>query len=507
MAVQKDTNGLETYSMLINGARVASSDGAVFNSNNPYTGLPWATAPEATEDDVNRAVMSARAAFNSPEWGRSSPAFRAKLLRNLGALIEKHGDELARVQVLENGKLLRELGPQTNALAGHCYFFSGLAETIFGHTIPVSIPNTVNYTVREPIGVVAAITPWNSPLALLMWKLAPAVAAGNTIVIKPSEVTPISTLLLADLIVEAGFPAGVVNVVTGQGQVGAWLTEHPEIDKIAFTGSTHVGRMVSMTAAKDFKRYSLELGGKSPNIVFADSDIDNAVNGVIAGIFAATGQTCLAGSRVLVEDSVYDEFTKKLVARTEKIVIGDPNDPKTEMGTLACKAQYEKVLKYLEIGKSEGATLLAGGKHPTSPELQTGLFVEPTIFGDVKNSMRIAREEIFGPVASVIRFKTEEEAIQIANDTKFGLAAGVWTNDLKRAHRVVARLRAGTVWVNNYRRTNYAMPFGGYGESGVGRENGVDSVYEYTEVKSVWIDIGGVVADPFNPRAGQTPPK
>jgi aldehyde dehydrogenase (NAD+) len=265
--------------------------------------------------------------------------------------------------------------------------------------------------------------------------------------------------------------------------------------------------MVSMTAAKDFKRYSLELGGKSPNIVFADSDIDNAVNGVIAGIFAATGQTCLAGSRVLVEDSVYDEFTKKLVARTEKIVIGDPNDPKTEMGTLACKAQYEKVLKYLEIGKSEGATLLAGGKHPTSPELQTGLFVEPTIFGDVKNSMRIAREEIFGPVASVIRFKTEEEAIQIANDTKFGLAAGVWTNDLKRAHRVVARLRAGTVWVNNYRRTNYAMPFGGYGESGVGRENGVDSVYEYTEVKSVWIDIGGVVADPFNPRAGQTPPK
>jgi aldehyde dehydrogenase (NAD+) len=360
---------------------------------------------------------------------------------------------------------------------------------------------------REPIGVVAAITPWNSPLALLMWKLAPAVAAGNTIVIKPSEVTPISTLLLADLIVEAGFPAGVVNVVTGQGQVGAWLTEHPEIDKIAVTGSTHVGRMVSMTAAKDFKRYSLELGGKSPNIVFADSDIDNAVNGVIAGIFAATGQTCLAGSRVLVEDSIYDEFTKKLVARTEKIVIGDPNDPKTEMGTLACKAQYEKVLKYLEIGKSEGATLLTGGKHPTSPELQTGLFVEPTIFGDVKNSMRIAREEIFGPVASVIRFKTEEEAIEIANDTKFGLAAGVWTNDLKRAHRVVARLRAGTVWVNNYRRTNYAMPFGGYGESGVGRENGVDSVYEYTEVKSVWIDIGGAVADPFNPRAGQTPPK
>lgn len=498
---------LETYSMLINGEWVGAADGGTFNSLNPYTGKAWATAPEATKDDVDRAVRAARAAFNSPTWSGATPAYRAKLLRNLGALIEQNGDEMARVQVLENGKLLRELGPQTNALAGHCYFFSGLAETIFGQTIPVSIPNTVNYTVREPIGVVAAVTPWNSPLALLMWKLAPAIAAGNTIVIKPSEVTPISTLLLADLVIKAGFPAGVVNVVTGQGQVGAWLTEHEEVDKIAFTGSTHIGRQVAMTAAKNFKRVSLELGGKSPNIIFGDADIDNAVNGVIAGIFAATGQTCLAGSRVLVENSIYDEFIGKLVARTKKIIIGDPNDPTTEMGTLACKAQYDKVLSYFEIGKAEGATLLTGGVRPSDPKLKDGLFVEPTIFGDVTNDMRIAREEIFGPVASVIRFDTEEEAIAIANDTKFGLAAGVWSNDVKRVHRVVAKLRAGTVWVNNYRRTSYAMPFGGYGESGIGRENGADSIHEYTEVKSVWIDIGGKVADPFNPRAGNTPPK
>lgn len=498
---------LETYLMLIDGENVASSNGATFDSVNPYTNQPWATAPEATEEDVNRAVLAARAAFESGPWATATPAHRAKLLRNLGALIEESGEELARVQVLENGKLLRELGPQTTALAGHCYFFSGLAETIFGQTVPVSIPNTVNFTMREPIGVVAAVTPWNSPLALLMWKFAPAIAAGNTMVVKPSEVTPISTLLFANLVQKAGFPKGVFNVVTGGGQVGAWLTEHPEINKIAFTGSTNIGRQVALTGAKNFKRVSLELGGKSPNIVFADADIDNAVNGVIAGIFAATGQTCLAGSRVLVEESVYDEFTKKFVARTEKIIVGDPNHPETEMGTLACRAQYDKVLSYFKIGVEEGATLLTGGVKANDPKLGGGLFVLPTIFGDVKNDMRIAREEIFGPVASVIKFKDEDEAIRIANDTKFGLAAGVWSNDVKRVHRVVGKLRAGTIWVNNYRRTNYAMPFGGYGESGLGRENGVESIHEYTEVKSVWIDIGGKVADPFNPRAGQTPAK
>ena len=506
MTSKAGTSGsLESFRMLIDGEQVDASDGAVFESVNPYTGRAWATAPTATEADVNRAVMAARRAFSSGPWPKMTPADRARLLRRLGALIEEHAAELARVQVLENGKLLRELGPQTAALAGHCYYFSGLAENILGHTVPVSVPNTMNFTIREPLGVVAAVTPWNSPLALLMWKLAPAVAAGNTVVVKPSEVTPASTLLLARLITEAGFPPGVVNVVTGAGQVGSWLIEHPEVDKIAFTGSTHVGRLVAQAGANDFKRVSLELGGKSPNIVFADADIDNAVNGVIAGIFAATGQTCLAGSRVLLQDSIYDMFVEKFIERTRRIKLGDPNDPGTEMGTLACKAQYDKVLSYVDIGVKEGATLLTGGRHPESPDLADGLFVEPTVFGDVRNDMRIAREEIFGPVACLLRFSTEEEAIEIANDTRFGLAAGVWTNDVRRVHRVVAQLRAGTVWVNNYRRTSYAMPFGGFGESGLGRENGADAINEYTEVKSVWIDTGGVVADPFNPRATAQP--
>jgi aldehyde dehydrogenase (NAD+) len=505
MTTLEEAPKLESYDMLIDGERTGASDGSRFASVNPFDGKEWATAPEATEADVDRAVTAARRAFDSGDWARTMPAQRARLLRRLGALIEERSDELARVQVLENGKLLREVGPQVAALAGHCYYFSGVAETILGHTVPVSIPDTVNFTVREPIGVVAAVTPWNSPLALLMWKLAPALAAGNTVVVKPSEVTPVSTLLLADLVVEAGFPPGTFNVVTGGGQVGAWLTAHPGVDKIAFTGSTAIGKLVAKSAAERLARVSLELGGKSPNIVFADADLDNAVNGVIAGIFAATGQTCLAGSRVLVEDSVYDDFVGRLVARSRRIKLGDPMDPATEMGTLACKSQYDKVLRYLDIGRAEGATVLCGGGRPDDPALAHGLFIEPTVFGDVRNDMRIAQEEIFGPVASLIRFSTEEEAIAIANDTRFGLAAGVWTNDIRRAHRVVARLRAGTVWVNSYRRTSYAMPFGGYGESGLGRENGIEAVHEYTEVKSVWIDTGGAVQDPFNPRATARP--
>jgi acyl-CoA reductase-like NAD-dependent aldehyde dehydrogenase len=501
MTTVDEATGLESYQMLIDGERAEASDGGRFASVNPYTGKDWATAPEATEVDVARAVGAARRAFDSGGWPQTMPAQRARLLRRLGALIEERADELARVQVLENGKLLREVGPQVASLAGHCYYFSGIAETILGHTVPVSVPDTVNFTLREPVGVVAAVTPWNSPLALLMWKLAPALAAGNTVVVKPSEVTPISTLLLADLVVAAGFPPGTVNVVTGGGQVGAWLVAHPGVDKIAFTGSTAIGKKVAASAAQRLARVSLELGGKSPNIVFADADLDNAVNGVIAGIFAATGQTCLAGSRVLVDEQIYDEFVRRLVARSSRIKLGDPLDPATEMGTLACRAQYDKVMYYLELGRSEGASVLCGGGRPDDPALADGLFVEPTIFGDVRNDMRIAQEEIFGPVATLIRFKDEDEAVTIANDTRFGLAAGVWTNDIRRAHRVVARLRAGTVWVNNYRRTHYAMPFGGYGESGLGRENGIEAVHEYTEVKSVWIDTGGAVRDPFNPRA------
>jgi aldehyde dehydrogenase (NAD+) len=308
-------------------------------------------------------------------------------------------------------------------------------------------------------------------------------------------------LELAGLFAEAGFPPGVVNVVTGEGDTGEALVAHPGVDKVAFTGSTATGKAIAKSAADHLARISLELGGKSPNIVFADADLDNALNGVVAGVFAATGQTCMAGSRVLVEDGIYDEFAERLVEKAKSVRLGDPLDPESEMGTVAFKGQYEKVLRYVEIGKEEGAKLLYGGEPPDDPTLSNGLFILPTIFGDVDNDMRIAREEIFGPVVCLLRFGDEEEAVRIANDTEFGLAAGVWTSNVGRAHRMVGRLRAGTVWVNTYRKTNYATPFGGFKQSGLGRENGIEVMREYTEVKSVWIDTGGTIADPFNPRA------
>ena len=494
-------DGVASYRMLIDDEWVEARAGDRFVSVNPTTGEPLAEVPRAGAEDVEAAVLAARRAFEEGPWPQTKPVGRARLLRALGQLIEERADDLARSQVLENGKLIREMQPQTKMLSNFCYYYAGLAESFGGETVPISVPNVINYTVREPIGVVAAITPWNSPLGLLMWKLCPALAAGNTVVIKPSEVTPVSTLELAGLFAEAGFPPGVVNVVTGEGDTGEALVAHPGVDKVAFTGSTATGKAIAKSAADHLARISLELGGKSPNIVFADADLDNAVNGVVAGVFAATGQTCMAGSRVLVEDGIYDEFAERLVEKAKSVRLGDPLDPESEMGTVAFKGQYEKVLRYVEIGKEEGAKLLYGGEPPDDPTLSNGLFILPTIFGDVDNDMRIAREEIFGPVVCLLRFGDEEEAVRIANDTEFGLAAGVWTSNVGRAHRMVGRLRAGTVWVNTYRKTNYATPFGGFKQSGLGRENGIEVMREYTEVKSVWIDTGGTIADPFNPRA------
>lgn len=492
---------VETYSMLIDGDWRGSQDGSLFDCVSPFDGEVWAKVPTATGEDVDAAVAAARRAFEHGPWAGASPLMRAGLLRRLAELIAQNATELANVQVRENGKLIREVADQAKALANHVAYFAGVAESPTGETLAVSVPNMQAFTVREPIGVVAAITPWNSPLMLLIAKLAPALSAGCTVVIKPSEITPVSTLVFARLIAQAGFPDGVVNVVTGAGDVGAALVEHPGVDKISFTGSTAVGKQIAAAAASRMARVSLELGGKSPNIVFPDADLDNAVNGVMSGIFAATGQTCQAGSRVLIHHEIYDRFAKALAERASQIRLGDPSDPASEMGTVACRAQYDKVLRYIEIAKAEGAVLATGGQRPDDPALAKGLFVEPTVFTDVTNDMRIAREEVFGPVAALIRFTDEDDAVRIANDTRFGLAAGVWTRDVALAHRMIRKLNAGTVWINNYRKVNYVAPFGGFKESGLGREHGIHAVDEYTELKTAWIDTGNVIKDPFNPRA------
>lgn len=490
--------GVKEYKMFINNQWVESASGETFDSINPFTGEVWANAPKGEKEDIDLAVKAAKAAFETGEWSKVNGAGRAALLRKLGDLIGENAEILAISEVVDNGKLIREMLGQTKSLSGWCYYFAGLADKIHGESIPVDIPNMINYTVREPLGVVGAIIPWNSPLLLTLFKLGPALAAGNTMVIKPSEVTPASLLELAKLIEEAGFPPGVVNIVTGFGHTaGDALAKHPDVRKIAFTGSSATGKLIVKNSAEHFARVSLELGGKSPNIIFEDANLPNAVNGVLAGIFAASGQTCMAGSRVLVQDSIYDEFVKRLVERTSQIRLGNPLDMETEMGTVAFEGQHQKVLKYIEIGKQEGATVLYGGKRPTTPELKNGFFVEPTIFGDVRNDMRIAQEEIFGPVVCIIRFKDEADALEIANDTEFGLAAAVWTIDVQRAHRLASKINAGTVWINNYRKVSYASPFGGFKASGIGRENGMQAVHEYTQIKSIWIDMGNVITDPF----------
>jgi aldehyde dehydrogenase (NAD+) len=479
--------------MLIGGEWVDTKHARHFACCDPFTEAQWGRVPLADADDVDAAVRAARAAFEGGEWPRLLAADRARLLLRLADLIDRDVEHLARQQVFENGKLITEMRAVTAALAADCRFVAGLAEVHGGDTVPSTRPNFTTYVLREPIGVVAAITPWNTPLTLLGWKLFPALAAGNTVVIKPSEVTPTSTLMLASLAVEAGFPRGAINVVTGYGEpAGTALVRHPHVEKIAFTGSTSTGQRIAVEAAKRSAAVSLEMGGKSANIIFADADIDNAVNGVMAGVFAATGQSCVAGSRVLVEASVYDRVAELLVERARKMIIGDPLDPATQLGPLASRAQLEKVTQYFEIARTEGLELLTGGRQIE----RTGFFVEPTVYGNVPNDCRIAQEEIFGPVVALMPFRAEEEAVRIANATRYGLAAAAWTEDYRRQQRLIAQLRAGTVWINNYRIVGHTLPFGGYKQSGVGREMGRRALEAYSETKSVWIDIGNRVAFP-----------
>ena len=493
--------GLVTYGMYVDNAHVAPGPD-VLDVDDPVRGGVWARVTDCTAADVDRAVRSARRAFESGDWPKFLAADRARLLIRFAQLIDEHAEELARLQVRENGKLLREMLGQTRLLPEYFMYYAGLAQLHGGRTNALNVRDMLNYTVREPMGVVAAITPWNSPLFLLSWKLGPALAAGNTVVAKPSEITPVSTIRFAELAAEAGLPPGVFNVVTGLGQpAGSALTAHPEVDKIAFTGSTGVGIAIAAEAARSLKRVSLELGGKSPNIVFADADLPSAINGLIAGIFGASGQTCMAGSRILVQRTIYDEVLEEFSQRARAVKIGDPYDDATEMGSVASRQQFEKVESYIGIAIAEGARLVAGGHRATVDGFPSGMFIQPTVFAGVTNQMRIAQEEVFGPVAVLIPFDDEDDAVAIANDTDLGLAAGVWTKDVQRAHRVSGRLRAGTVWINNYRKTSYATPFGGYKHSGIGRENGPDALDEYTEVKSIWVDTGAGIKDPFNPRA------
>ncbi|HEX7043296.1 MAG TPA: aldehyde dehydrogenase [Burkholderiales bacterium] len=492
------TQELVKYRLYIGGEWVEPSSGEWFESFNPYTGKPWALIPRGGKPDVDRAVAAARRAFETGAWPALAASQRGALLYRLADLIARDAEKLAAIEVRDNGKLIAEMGAQLRYLPQWYRYYGGLADKIEGGVIPIDKPQTFNFTRYEPVGVVAAITPWNSPLLLTSWKLAPALAAGCTVVVKPSEYTSASMLEFCRLFEEAGFPPGVVNVVTGFGaDVGEPLVAHPDVAKVAFTGGDASGQRVYELAAKSLKHVTLELGGKSPNIVFEDAVIDDAVKGAVSGIFAATGQTCIAGSRLLVHDSIHDAFMDKLLALAASARMGDPMKPDTQVGPVTTRPQYEKILRYIDIAREEKATCVLGGKPAARPECGDGWFIEPTIFADVSNSMRIAREEVFGPVLSVIRFRDDAEAIAIANDNPYGLAAGVWTTSIKRALHASQKLQAGTVWVNTYRAISYLSPFGGYKRSGLGRENGQEAIWNYLQTKSVWISTADEVPNPF----------
>jgi acyl-CoA reductase-like NAD-dependent aldehyde dehydrogenase len=476
--------------MLIGGQWVAAASGKTFETYNPATGQVLAQVAEGDVADIDRAVAAARKAFESGPWPKMTPSQRGRLLWRVAELIEQHADELALLETLDNGKPIKySKASDVPLTADHFRYFAGWATKIEGETIPVSIPNMLTYTLREPLGVVGQIIPWNFPMQMASWKLAPALAAGNTVILKPAEQTPLTALRIGELICEAGFPDGVVNIVPGFGHTaGAALAAHLDVDKIAFTGSTEVGKKILQASAGNLKKVTLELGGKSPNIIFPDADLKWAVRGALTAIYFNSGQICTAGSRLFIHQSIYDETVSQMTEAANAMRVGAGMDPATEMGPVISQEQLARVTGYIESGRREGAVARAGGER-VGGDLAEGYFVRPTVLDQVNDEMTVAREEIFGPVVVALPFEDVEEVAKRANQSIYGLAAGVWTSDIKQAHKMVALLKSGVIWVNTYNQFDAAAPFGGYRQSGYGREMGHAVLDAYTQIKTAWINL------------------